>query len=74
MKNKYLSRAVDYLFGYDFFISYCWSDGRKYALKLHEQLSNIGFRCFLDSSDYAKGDNWRNQGSKALKKLAGSFL
>jgi len=61
---------VDYLFGYDFFISYCWKDGRDYAVDLHNKLTSIGYSCFLDSSDYARGDNWRNQGKHALKKTS----
>lgn len=63
-------RLADWLFGYDFFISYTWSDGRKYALQLKERLEDSGFKCFLDSSDYAKGDNWREQGRRALKRTS----
>ncbi|MFM9115816.1 MAG: hypothetical protein ACKOU6_06595, partial [Planctomycetota bacterium] len=41
--------------GYDFFISYCWADGRVYALALNSELKKRGFRSFLDSEDYEKG-------------------
>lgn len=73
-KAKILTRLVDYLFGYDFFISYCWKDGREYAVALHNNLQELGFNCFLDSSDYAKGDHWRNQGKRALKKTSRLIL
>lgn len=62
------------MFGYDFFISYCWADGRTYAAELHNKLCLLGFRCFLDSSDYAKGDHWRNQGKRALNKTSRLIL
>ena len=62
-------RAVDWFFGYDYFISYCWADGRNYAQELAEKLEAQGFKCFLDSSDYAKGDNWRNEGKTSTNFL-----
>ena len=65
---------ADWFFGYDFFISYCWKDGRKYAVELNRQLGEYGFNCFLDSSDYAKGDNWRKQGERALRKTTRLIL
>lgn len=67
-------RLSDFVFGYDFFISYCWADGRDYAVALAKQLQEQGFECFLDSSDYAKGDNWRDQGRRALKKTSRLIL
>lgn len=67
-------QAVDWVFGYDFFISYCWADGREYALALERKLEAQGFNCFLDSSDYAKGDDWRQQGRRALKKTSRLIL
>src|SRR3954453_2603461 len=67
-------RGADFLFGYDFFISYCWADGRHYAQELQRKLKNQGFNCFLDSSDYAKGDNWRATGQRALKKTSRLIL
>jgi len=46
-------------FGFDFFVSYSWRDGREYAIALTEQLKTRGFKCWLDSEDYVKGDDWR---------------
>lgn len=69
-----LGRLINFVFGYDFFISYCWIDGRDYAVALARQLQDQGFECFLDSSDYAKGDNWKDQGRRALKKTSRLIL
>ncbi len=71
---SFIRKIADFLFGYDFFISYCWADGRKYAVALQKRLNALGFNCFLDSSDYAKGDNWRQQGRRALKKTSRLIL
>ena len=73
-KRGVLQKLADFLFGYDFFISYCWADGRIYAVELQERLETLGFNCFLDSSDYAKGDNWRAAGRRALKKTSRLIL
>src|SRR5262249_17857176 len=61
-------RLVDVIFGYDFFVSYTWADGSKYAHSLHEKLKARGFTVFLDEEDYARGDNWTLLGRRALKK------
>ena len=67
-RRAVLQRVLDSLYGYDYFISYRWSDGRIYAVALAEQLQRKGFNCFLDSEDYLKGDNWKRVGEHALKK------
>lgn len=75
LQNRgFFQRVADFLFGYDFFISYCWADGRIYATELHRRLHGHGFKSFLDSSDYAKGDNWRMAGRRALKKTSRLIL
>src|SRR5438034_6350645 len=61
-------RLVDVIFGYDFFVSYTWADGSKYAHSLYEKLTAQGFTVFLDKKDYAHGDNWTLLGRRALKK------
>ncbi|MCB1237403.1 MAG: TIR domain-containing protein [Verrucomicrobiae bacterium] len=73
-KQSLFQRAADFLFGYDFFISYRWEDGRAYAVELQRKLQARGFSCFLDSEDYAKGDNWRLAGRRALKKTSRLIL
>jgi TIR domain len=59
---------VDVIFGYDFFVSYTWADGSKYARSLHEKLKAQGFTAFLDEEDFTRGDNWTLLGRRALKK------
>ncbi len=61
-------RLVDVIFGYDFFVSYTWADGSKYAHSLYEKLRAQGFTVFFDEEDYAMGDNWTLLGRRALKK------
>ncbi|MFN0055205.1 MAG: toll/interleukin-1 receptor domain-containing protein [Planctomycetales bacterium] len=60
--------------GFDFFISYSWSDGRDYALALHSELKARGFRSFLDSEDYEKGSDWKTEGRRALKNASRLLL
>jgi hypothetical protein len=61
-------RLVDVIFGYDFFVSYTWADGSKYAHSLYEKLKAQGFTVFLDEEEYARGDNWTLLGRRALRK------
>jgi hypothetical protein len=61
-------RLVDLIFGYDFFVSYTWADGSKYAHSVYEKLKAQGFTVFLDEEEYARGDNWTLLGRRALRK------
>jgi hypothetical protein len=56
---SYLSAAADFLFGYDFFISYAHRDGTQYPRMLHDQLEALGYRTFLDVHGYTGGDDLR---------------
>ena len=58
----------DFIFGYDFFISYAWKDGRTYAEKLKNQLTDLNYVCFLDSEDYVKGGDWKIAGKAGTKE------
>lgn len=49
-------RFVDWLFGYDFFISYTRKDGVDYPRALAEELHNAVFSVFLDTREYVLGD------------------
>ena len=64
------STAIGSFFGYDFFISYAWADGRAYAVNLLERLSKDGrsFRCFLNSKEMAGGAAWREAVRRALRR------
>ncbi len=63
-------KILDFIFGYDFFISYTWSDGRTYSKALALTLKSYGFECFLDSDDYAKGDDWKKVGYWTLRRTS----
>ena len=56
-KHPLWRRLLDLIFGYDFFISYSWSDGGSYANALTHQLRALGFQVFgasTQDTDYQK--------------------
>lgn len=57
----------DWLWGYDFFISYHWNSGGRYAVALAQRLRDENFEVFLDRADYASGDDWKKIGQVALR-------
>ena len=57
----------DWLWGYDFFVSYHWASGGVYAVNLAQMLRSKGFDVFLDRADYASGDDWKQMGQIALR-------
>lgn len=67
---RLLQFVHDLIFGYDFFISYAWSDGRTYATRLHQRLTDLGYVVFLDSEDFERGGNWRLGAKSALRRTA----
>jgi tetratricopeptide (TPR) repeat protein len=66
--RSFVQRSLDFVFGYDFFISYSWSDGAAYAAALARQLEAAGFEVFLDRDDYASGDDWKKVGRWTLRR------
>jgi tetratricopeptide (TPR) repeat protein len=67
-------RVLDRIFGYDFFISYTWSDGGAYAKALAGRLEAEGFEVFLDRSEYASGDDWKKVGAWTLRRTGQLIL
>jgi hypothetical protein len=65
-KRSYWHRLLDLVFGYDFFISYSWSDGAVYAAALALRLEKEHFAVFLDRTNYAAGDDWKKIGGWTL--------
>ena len=59
-------RLANRIWGYDFFVSYNWATGGSYAVSLAERLRDRGYDCFLDQSEFAAGDDWRNEAAHAL--------
>src|SRR5262249_3475570 len=63
-----IARAVDWVFGYDFFISYNHGDGMRLPRRLKEQLEQAGFRVFLDQTEYVAGDDLRRETRRQVVK------
>lgn len=61
-------RLLDSAFGYDFFISYAWTDGGPYAEALVAKLEENGYEVFLDRQDYRSGDDWKQVGAWTLRR------
>ncbi|HBY60080.1 MAG TPA: hypothetical protein DEH78_09670 [Solibacterales bacterium] len=70
LKRSWWKRVEDYLFGYDFFISYRWEGGKVYAIRLAKALAERGFDSFLDSESYQKGDDWQAVGAAAILRTS----
>jgi WD40 repeat protein len=67
-KDGLVARAVDWVFGYDFFISYNHGDGPKLPLYLKERLTQAGFRVFLDQTEYVAGLDLRRETRRQVVK------
>jgi WD40 repeat protein len=67
-RTELIRAAWGRLFGYDFFISYAWKDGRPYAENLCKALASkpLCYRCFIDSKEMGGGLEWRRSVRKAL--------
>jgi hypothetical protein len=57
--RRLLVWLADFLFGFDFFISYAHWDGSNYPETLARVLEEDGYRVFLDRNDYKAGDDLR---------------
>lgn len=55
-RHNVLQRIIDWIFGYDYFISYKHADGGHYPTELTNQLEIKGFKVFLDERVYLAGD------------------
>ena len=53
---------IGWLWGYDFFISYQWKTGSVFAEQLARKLIVKNYDVFLDRSDFASGDDWKEKG------------
>ena len=60
-------RMRNWLWGYDFFVSYHWASGGTYAVILAAKLRERGYDVFLDRAEYAMGDDWKRIGEVALR-------
>jgi tetratricopeptide (TPR) repeat protein len=67
-RDSYFQRAVDWIFGYDFFISYSHGDGLNYPRQLKQRLQHAGFKAFLDQTEYVPGLDLRRETSRQVRK------
>jgi hypothetical protein len=67
--TTWLQRLRNWLWGYDFFISYQWSSGGRYATAPAERLRSSPEPCdvMLDKSEFTVGEDWKLQARVALR-------
>lgn len=63
-----IARAVDWVFGYDFFLSYNHADGMLLPRRLKERIEQVGFRVFLDQTEYVAGADLRRETRRQVVK------
>jgi tetratricopeptide (TPR) repeat protein len=63
-----IGRSVDWVFGYDFFISYSHGDGMRLPRCIKERLEHAGFRIFLDQTEYVAGEDLRRETRRQVVK------
>ncbi len=66
-QDRWHERLKNWLWGYDFFISYHWASGGTYAINLAQRLRERDYDVFLDRAEYAVGDEWKGVGETALR-------
>lgn len=63
----WLRGLIDFLFGYDFFISYAHADGMFYPQQLADSLQERGFTVFLDKRVYVAGDDLKRATRRRIR-------
>jgi tetratricopeptide (TPR) repeat protein len=63
-----MARVVDWVFGYDFFLSYSHGDGMRLPRRIKERLEHAGFRVFLDQTEYVAGEDLRRETRRQVVK------
>ncbi|MEQ8923599.1 MAG: TIR domain-containing protein [Roseovarius confluentis] len=64
---RFLEILADWLFGYDYFISYAHDDGTDYPRKLFNELKEARYSVFLDTSVYVAGDDLGTQTERRIR-------
>jgi hypothetical protein len=67
-RESLIARAVDLVFGYDFFVSYSHHDGMGLPRRIKERLEQAGFRVFLDQTGYVAGYDLRRETRRQVIK------
>lgn len=63
----WLTGLGDFVFGYDFFISYAHDDGNNYPRRLADRLEQSGFHVFLDERVYVAGDDLKSATKRRIR-------
>src|SRR6266481_6135929 len=63
-----ITRAVDWIFGHDFFVSDSHGDGMRLPQRIKERLEQAGFSVFLDQTEYIDGDGFRQETRRQVVK------
>ncbi len=66
--ERLITRLVDRVFGYDFFLSYSRTDGMHLPQRLKDRLERAGFRVFLDQTEYVAGADLRRETRRQVLK------
>jgi WD40 repeat protein len=66
--NAPIEKVRSFLFGHDIFISYARADALDYAPRLANQLTKLGFRCYLDQLDAPVGVKTPGAVMRALRR------
>lgn len=69
--NAPIEKVRSFLFGHDIFISYARADALDYAPRLANQLTKLGFRCYLDQLDAPVGVKTPGAVMRALRRSTG---
>ena len=69
-RDGLIQRMVDWIFGYDFFISYSHRDGLGYPRHLKARLEQAGFKVFLDQTEFVPGIELRREARRQLAKTS----
>jgi tetratricopeptide (TPR) repeat protein len=67
-RESAIARLVDWVFGFDFFLSYSHGDGKCYPQGLKRRLEQAGFRVFLDQTEYVAGIDLRRETRRQVRK------
>ncbi|TBB38505.1 TIR domain-containing protein [Rhizobium ruizarguesonis] len=67
-RDSFVSRLVDWVFGFDFFLSYNHGDGKNYPGQLKRRLEMGGFRVFLDQTEYVAGLDLRRETRRQVRR------
>jgi WD40 repeat protein len=73
-RRSLFQQPIDWIFGYDAFISYAWSDAQRYAEALCRELTEEhGLVCFLDATGFDVGQDL-GEATRAALRLSTALI